>query len=543
MVRSVDLQEPNPMLLHCWRTDVKAFFIRIPWFYILFSVYPLLFLWTENVSEIRASAVVRPLIYTLLGSAGLFAILYFTFRNVKKATLMGALLLLVFFSYGHVYHETRIVPALGILSHHRILIPVYLALFSLGVYAIFFGVKRYESLIRFLNVASLVLVILQVFQLGYSYIQVSYAAHHPMTLRSGLTITTNRADLPDVYFIVLDSYMRADTLQEYMGFDNSAFIEQLKEMGFYVAQCSQSNYDSTRESIASTLNMEYLSTLEGMTGKSSSEDSFWIIIKNSIVRRQLAEIGYKTVSFRTVYPWLELTDADLLLGLDHPSIGTQYLYPFESTYLGSTAAILFTAANAKLDFSGFWEKITGKEDDTSASSPLDPDLQNQADTILFTLEKLTEIPGISGSKFVYAHLMTPHTPYVFMPNGELISNPLFNIGADSGGNLRSEFNRQGYIYAVKYINTQIIPVLQAIIDKSQVPPIIVLQGDHGYRDSPSQYAILNAYYLPNGYERLFPSITPVNTFRIIFDEYFGGNYPILPDSPDAVPDINPNCKP
>ena len=61
---------------------------------------------------------------------------------------------------------------------------------------------------------------------------------------------------------------------------------------------------------------------------------------------------------------------------------------------------------------------------------------------------------------------------------------------------------------------------------------IILQGDHGQL-WPDQHAaqmkILNAYYLPKGSEVLYPSISPVNTFRVVFNEYLGGNFPLLED--------------
>ena len=43
--------------------------------------------------------------------------------------------------------------------------------------------------------------------------------------------------------------------------------------------------------------------------------------------------------------------------------------------------------------------------------------------------------------------------------------------------------------------------------------------------------ILNAYYLPDGGEEvLYPSISPVNTFRLILNYYFGTSYPLLDDT-------------
>jgi hypothetical protein len=41
--------------------------------------------------------------------------------------------------------------------------------------------------------------------------------------------------------------------------------------------------------------------------------------------------------------------------------------------------------------------------------------------------------------------------------------------------------------------------------------------------------ILNAYYFPEAKPNLYPSITPVNSFRLLFDTYFGADYKLLDD--------------
>jgi hypothetical protein len=41
--------------------------------------------------------------------------------------------------------------------------------------------------------------------------------------------------------------------------------------------------------------------------------------------------------------------------------------------------------------------------------------------------------------------------------------------------------------------------------------------------------ILNVYYLPGVDEGLYATITPVNSFRVVFNHYFGQAYEMLDD--------------
>jgi hypothetical protein len=83
------------------------------------------------------------------------------------------------------------------------------------------------------------------------------------------------------------------------------------------------------------------------------------------------------------------------------------------------------------------------------------------------------------------------------------------------------------------MNNRILPVLKDIIEKSDIPPIILLQADHGgvFGGSVTRMQILNAYYLPDeGNKLLYDRVSPVNSFRLILDHYFGADFPALPDT-------------
>jgi hypothetical protein len=99
-----------------------------------------------------------------------------------------------------------------------------------------------------------------------------------------------------------------------------------------------------------------------------------------------------------------------------------------------------------------------------------------------------------------------------------------------------------YTSQLAYVNSRIIQAVDGILANSQTPPIIILQGDHGpgaylQQEDPEdtclqdRLSILNACYLPadGGVPPVYDSMTPVNTFRVILDFYFGTSYGPLPD--------------
>jgi hypothetical protein len=532
---------------------MKKTFTRNPWFYILFTFYPLLFLWAVNISQMDPAVVIRPFLFTLLGSGLLYGLLYLVFRKATKAALVGVLLLVAYFSYGHVYYAARTVPALKILSHHVVLIPLYILILGLGIWGIL-RIRKYANTVLYLNAAGLILVVLQVVELSYAYIETSYVASQPVKLQSGLTLSTNLKDMPDIYVIVLDTYMRSDALKQDLGYDNSPFIDQLTKMGFYVANCGHPNYTFTYASISSMLNMRYIpGAYANDVWEDFSNNGFWSnLLKNNEVRAQVKSVGYKTVAFQEEYPLVQFDNSDVLIGTDHPSINSAYLYRFEVMYQQSTAAIILTALDPGGKVEGFIQKIFTKPvksalDLSGLTGPNKDFVATHIISTEFTLEHITDVPAIVGPKYAYVHLFIPHAPFVFGPDGEILTDPGF-YGGDRAGATTEAYQLKGYVNQVQYIDKRMIPILQTIISKSKIPPIIILMGDHGLENSNRQTNLL-AYYLPgDGKARLYPNISPVNSFRLIFNEYFGANYPLLPDKTydgdaSTAPDPYPGCAP
>ena len=84
---------------------------------------------------------------------------------------------------------------------------------------------------------------------------------------------------------------------------------------------------------------------------------------------------------------------------------------------------------------------------------------------------------------------------------------------------------------VAFISHEIERIVQEIIANSPTPPIIIIQGDHGpwLQTMDRRLTILNAYYLPGHADAVSEDITPVNTFRVLFNTYLGGDFDLLPN--------------
>jgi hypothetical protein len=307
----------------------------------------------------------------------------------------------------------------------------------------------------------------------------------------------------------------------------------LKELGFYVADCSRSNYSYTQASITATLNLEYLPDLrDDLEEWGLGSGDIWVLLKQSLVRRKLEELGYQTVAFETGYEWSRLQDADFYFGSTPYDI--QKVSPFEAMFIKSTALIVL------VESPNWWMMEKMK----AINFPYGDFVQAQKSI----LNKLPEIPTMDGAKFVFAHILIPHVPYVFDPQGNIREDSGF-YGGKLAGPVNERYLVEGYTGEIQFINSKMLEITEQIINESRVPPIIIIQGDHGLRDE-NRLQILNVYYLPNGgASALYPSVSPVNSFRIVFDTYFGTDYGLLNDESfysddihNPIPEYSPECQ-
>ncbi len=396
------------------------------------------------------------------------------------------------------------------LGRHSILLPVVVVVTGIITILLFRTKNISISITHFLNIFGSIACLIPVIMVLPSIIrtELSKPEHtsRPMTSQA---VTK----YPDIYYIILDGYGRADFLQKDFDFNNSQFVDRLTGMGFQLPACSQSNYSVTRMSLTSSLNMEYLPPLLASNGIPWNDDinksQVIDLLDHNLVRRELESLGYKTYGFETGYRFTEWKDADVFLSnrrdlLAFEKYLTEKPDNFESLLIQSTGLRVLMDIQNPLG-----QKLNAL---TKENEKL-----THYNQIMYTLAQLPVLPPSDNPRFVFAHIVIPHYPYIVSPDGELI---YANVDADPG-----------YINQIKFLNSRIPAILEKIISDSKVPPVIILQGDHSFKKfGPDDVKILNAYYL-GGRQGISidRGITPVNTFRLIMNVYFGKNEKILPD--------------
>jgi len=492
---------------------------KFPIFGILFGLFPLLALWNFNKTQVYPRDVWFSVLLTLGFTAAVWGICRLLYRSAVKASLAAVVVFTLFFSFGHVYNLVKDQSILGMSVGFVKLLAVY-GVMLIGSLLLVRRLKPLSpSSVVVLNGIMLFLMFFNIIPIASYAIQKGDALSREAQPAIASDVTGAGAEeLADIYYIVLDAYSRQDLLLELMNYDNSAFINALGERGFYVADCSNSNYSGTVLSMTSSLNYEYL---EDIDAEADTNQSVSFSLINSRIRSDLKAYDYQFVTGRAFSSENDIPNSDIYLnvatdsGMQDKIAQSQFAHLYFETTLLRVPIELYYLDPQRFDILPGWLVLSDLGEDTFGYAAY---WYHQTKYMFDSIEKF---PLLEGNYFVYAHINAPHGPYVYDESGN------YRFSEDPDKNLTD------YTDTITFLNKRVLDMVDTIIENSSVPPLIILQSDHAAHVIATAYdkhKILNAYYFPPEMQAsLYETITPVNTFRIILRDYFNQEIDLLPD--------------
>lgn len=322
---------------------------------------------------------------------------------------------------------------------------------------------------------------------------------------------------PDVWHIVMDRYPNSETLRRVYEFDNSEFLDALRTRGFAVNETAHSNYQVTNQSLASTLNADYLDRVTAKIGNPVDVAPLFVAVRENRAAEFFSKNGYKVIFADT---WANITASmarvDQEVGFR--SISEVPLIIFNKSLPGEIARHL---------------------DLPYADRRRDQCLREKS-----KFEQLREIAATEDRKLVFAHFLVPHPPFVFRADGS----------CQTPRELEENTRAENFTLQIRFANRELLDLIDAILAGPR-PATILLHSDEGpipakfaddeaFRSTPlvsreewkkagpdlwkEKMGILMAIRHANGETQVAPE-TPINLYPLVLNRSFSGQMAIRPE--------------
>lgn len=478
---------------------------------VLVGIFPAVFHYANNSDIALPSSFLR-----LLGLfAGIAVIVYAVLLAVMRgrsalAAIAAAIILLFFHTYGLAANALRALDVLRV--EHYTLLPLFL----LVACELAWLIRRLgaEAAAQVWRAGVMIFGVLLAVNAGkIAYVEIRTTPAPAVAKAIAAPNPSANKDYPDIYYFIYDEMAGFEAVRQYWGYSGvDSLVTSLRSKGFYVAENSHAIYPETLYEIAQRLNYEAFPPYEPNQKGHYQEDA-----ANGRALEYLKSLGYTTVGFDENrspfgFPAGPPIHMDVLYEEAPGGANTQGV----GTWDGFSLLVLDNTMLQPL--------VAG----IKLSSPM-VDAEHHREMISFTMNKISRLEEIPAPRFVYVHLLLPHVPHMFKPDGSL--------GPPSG-----QYDWNNYLDNYKFTMSVIERSAEDILAASDLarPPVIIIQSDHGARNTdfglgtmpnyPDEYKtlIVNAMLLPGCDQSvLTQDINPINTLPIVFNCYFDAGIPLL----------------
>jgi hypothetical protein len=453
---------------------------------------------SNEISELFAASLI---------STGIFFVFV---RNFRRSAVFALPVVLTFYFFCDLKDFLNSWNSKSFFSSYAFLLPALTVI----LLAVFFSIKKSKSdfkrLFRYTNILFLILIF---YELGAMRREGdSKKAENDNQIVEGEYSPCDSCARPDIYYIVFDAYTSSRVLQSEFDYQNSKLDSLLAQKKFFSIKKSRSNYNLTPFSIGSTLNLNYLYSLDTKKDFFLNEYLPGVgTVFNSEVIQMFKKEGY-TIFNHSIFDFAGI-----------PSTIPHFdLWELNMVYRRHNIL-------KKMDDDVGWLiRRTLHLPVKSSDNTVDYVIQRDKHVVKTVKAMFETIEKEKSPAFVYGHILLPHSPYSYDSSGNKLRQ--------NGPPLSREQTKAAYVQQVVYVNRLIDKLVGSILSKARNNVVIILQGDHGPRFTEVnkrnlEFANLNAMYFYNkDYRMLHDSLSNVNTFRVVFNTFFGQNYPLLKDT-------------
>lgn len=401
---------------------------------------------------------------------------------------------------------------------------IFLILYLAVLFAAFLIFKNLKISLQIFRIMAVTLVIVAAAQLIYFLNKNRSLQPTPPAPLPSITPKRNN----NVYYFILDGYTRNDFLEKYFHFDNRPFSQFLIDHGFYHFSKARSNYHQTLFSVPSLFKMDYPVQKEGKIEaweelRDDLKRTFWLReINDAPIFSEFQRRGYDLI-YANAYG---IPIRSVNLTVEGPQEG--FSSPAMELVNSTPLPYLLKFANGKLG--------TMKH-----RFPQNP------------LAVIEQVQSPRSPFFFFIHVFSPHPPYVYRADCSPRDGYSFILNPDDLDYI-AEGTVDVYLEQLRCLNKQMSSAIEKILEKDP-DAIIGIQADHGFPsplpkamrlnneglEANILFGIQNWIRIP-GVKKdwLYPSLSPVNMFRLIFASLDDKIPAYLPDESYYISTSGPN---
>lgn len=463
------------------------------------SVFPVVFLYCNNIDEVKFFETLQPALFFLSISIILCIIAAVICKDILKGAFISIIFTILFTNYASIERIIKKISLLSFLKYWHIA-AILLFLFFQVCYFIYKRISQesIKKMIQIISIAFCTLIVINFIPIVPKVI----ANAKEVELKTNTNEQVQKTNYPDVYYLVLDEYSQFDVMEKYYGYYPTDFKNFLEKNNFMISDTSHNEIFWTHITNTNTLNLEYI-----LPNNAPLEDAL-PLRKDSKIFELFNSYGYNiniaSQNYSLIYDGIEHI-AENPFGGDYN--------PRNEKISGNTSQFQWMVYT-KTPFYIF--------QDVFNRSVLEID--RGITESLFNYIELYSEKSEESPKFTYVHIRSPHQPFLFDKDGKAVENSqIYNWS-----------NKNYYLNQYIFVSNRIQKSIQAILDNNP-DSIIILQSDHSARggenkevpiEDSDKLRILNAVYYPNS-DINIEGQSGLNTIRIVINKLFGLDYELL----------------